>query len=262
MIEEGEDDAANIIVAPNITTTTTIINNIIHSFNSLNSDNNENEIEEELDKKRKDILVRLALDDPRIFTFGELLEDAEIQSFLIRHKTLHNLFVIFAYGTYQDYMRATNGNTTFSEVDKLTGVQERKLKQLSIVTLATQSCTVKYEDMSAAICASNMREMEDFVIDEVIFPGLVSGRLDQQNRVFCIDWVFVQRDVRREDMRELVITPLRKWANECKNVLEQVHNQAEITSRAIAETHKETEYFIQSLHKVKTLNDHKQINNQ
>ena len=223
---------------------------IIQSFIALSSDGCG-------DNKRRDFLVQSALDSPEVFTFGELLENAEISSFLSRHQTLRNLFLIFAYGTYQDYFRATQGNTVFDDVDRLTAAQERKLKQLSLISLATQSCAVKYDDMSTAIRASSLREMEDFVIDALIYPGLVSGRLDQRERVFCVEWVFVQRDVRREDVPALVVVPLRKWACECKRVMGQLHSQAVITSRAVAEAQREKEYFVDCLRKVKALNEQK-----
>lgn len=226
---------------------------IIQSFIALDGDGGEcNEFN---DTKKRDFLVRSVLDNPEVFTFGELLENPEIGSFLSRHQTLRNLFLIFAYGTYQDYLRITQNGTDFSKVDKLTAAQERKLKQLSLITLATQSCAVNYDDMSASIHAQSLREMEDFVIDALIYPGLVSGRLDQRGRVFCVGWVFVQRDVRREDVPALVVAPLRQWACECERVMDQMRNQATTTAHAIAEAQKEKEYFVECLRKVKALNE-------
>lgn len=247
--EKKNIDLFFIIISP---VPMTVANDIIQSFISIKN----GVCECDVDGKRRDVLVRLALDDPEVFTFGELLENNEIQAFLARHKTLHNTFMLFAYGTYRDYLRVTNNGTVFTEVDKLTGAQETKLKQLSLVTLATQSGNVKYGDISAAICAQSLCEMEDFVIDALIYPGLVSGKLDQQNGVFCVEWVFVQRDVRREDVPTLVVAPLRKWACECKKLMEQMNSQAIATSQAIVETQKEKEFFIQSLYKVKSLNEH------
>ena len=224
---------------------------IIQSFTALCGGDSEN------DSEKRDFLVRSVLDNPEVLAFGEFLENAEIRSFLSRHKALHNLFLIFAYGTYQEYLRATHGNTVFSNVDKLTPAQERKLKQLSLVSLATQSCAVKYDDMCAAIRAQSLREMEDFVIDALLYPGLVSGRLDQRGRALCVDWVFVQRDVRREDVPALVVAPLREWASECKRLVEQVRSQAAVTASAVADAQKEREYFVRCLREVKALNEQK-----
>lgn len=210
------------------------------------------------DTERRSVLTRMALDAPGVFSFGELLEGDSsnvLQQFFERHRTLHNTFLLFSYGTYQDYLRITKSLTVFTEVEQLTAVQERKLKQLSVITLATQARTVSYNDLMAAIHANSVKEMEDFVVDELVYSGLISGKLDQQNRVLCVDWINVMRDVPRETMASLVVAPLRKWTSECRGLLDQMHTQEKAVSQALADAQKEKDMFVDSLCKVRALNE-------
>ena len=57
-----------------------------------------------------------------------------------------------------------------------------KLRQLSLVSLAHASKKVPYEQLQLALGITNVRELEDLIID-TIYAGILEGRLDQHNGV-------------------------------------------------------------------------------
>ena len=57
-----------------------------------------------------------------------------------------------------------------------------KLRQLSLVSLAHASKKVSYEELQLALGITNVRELEDLIID-TIYAGILEGRLDQLNGV-------------------------------------------------------------------------------
>lgn len=83
-----------------------------------------------------------------------------------------------------------------------------KLRQLSIVTLAHRSKKVSYTTLMQELDLSNVRELEDIVI-ETIYAGLVDGRLDQANGVLKVNSA-VARDVRQDEVAGM-IEKLRNW---------------------------------------------------
>ena len=57
-----------------------------------------------------------------------------------------------------------------------------KLRQLSIVSLAHAQKKVPYATLQHALGISNVRELEDMIID-TIYAGILEGRLDQHKGV-------------------------------------------------------------------------------
>ena len=53
-----------------------------------------------------------------------------------------------------------------------------KLRMLTIVSLAHRSKKVSYASLQSELGISNVRELEDLIID-TIYSGLLEGRLDQ-----------------------------------------------------------------------------------
>jgi hypothetical protein len=71
---------------------------------------------------------------------------------------------LFAYGTYRQYLENTQA------IIPLTTVMDKKLKHLTILTLATQKKTLPYDDLMVELDLKNVRHLEDIII-EAIYAG-------------------------------------------------------------------------------------------
>lgn len=110
-------------------------------------------------------------------------------------KQLHNVLLLFAYETYSSY-RANR-----SVYGELTPIQEFKLRQLSVVSLASHSKTISYADLKEELSMNDERELEDLLMD-TIYAGLVGGKLDSKNELLRVEFA-IGRDVRLEDLEEI-----------------------------------------------------------
>lgn len=121
---------------------------------------------------------------------------------------------------------------------------DKKLKHLTILTLATQRKTLPYDELMVELdLNNNVRHLEDIII-EAIYAGedneithgvkikcglvseLINGKLDQKNRQLEIDYA-VARDIQTENIREIVVI-LNEWLKSCENcsscLQEQIDN--------------------------------------
>jgi COP9 signalosome complex subunit 7 len=71
---------------------------------------------------------------------------------------------LFAFGSYRQYMENKE------EIISLTPVMDKKLKHLTILTLATQQKTLKYDDLMNELDIKNVRHLEDIII-EAVYAG-------------------------------------------------------------------------------------------
>jgi hypothetical protein len=62
--------------------------------------------------------------------------------------------------------------------------QELKLKQLTVMTLAERSKVLPYDLLMQQLNISNVRELEDLLINDCMYSGIVRGKLDQRRRCF------------------------------------------------------------------------------
>lgn len=70
----------------------------------------------------------------------------------------------------------------------------RKLRLLTVVSLAEQSKLLPYTLLMQELQIDNVRELEDLVI-EGISAGVIQGKLDQKSSHFEVDYV-IGRDIR------------------------------------------------------------------
>lgn len=159
-------------------------------------------------------VVNEALADAHLFVFGELLDVPSIADLASGEKTeqaMHQLLQIFAYGTYNDYLKRQDS------LPQLSAPQRHKLKQLSLVSLAATSRILRYDDLLSSLDIGDVRELEDVVID-AITNDLLNARLDQARRhVEVLDCI--GRDVRKEEIGKMVDT-LTKWYEDSRTVME------------------------------------------
>lgn len=76
----------------------------------------------------------------------------------------YNTLNLFAFGTYRQYLENKE------KLIPLTPVMDKKLKHLTILTLATQRKTLPYDELMTELDIKNVRHLEDLII-EAIYAG-------------------------------------------------------------------------------------------
>lgn len=71
---------------------------------------------------------------------------------------------LFAFGTYRQFLENKD------KLIPLTPVMDKKLKHLTILTLATQKKTLPYDELMVELDIKNVRHLEDIII-EAIYAG-------------------------------------------------------------------------------------------
>ncbi|ONM57397.1 COP9 signalosome complex subunit 7 [Zea mays] len=124
-------------------------------------------------------LVLEATSHPALFAFSELLALPALSMLAgTQYSSSLDLLRLFAYGTLKDYKNNSGS------LPALLPDQVRKLKQLSVLTLAESTKILPYDQLMQELDVSNVRELEDFLINECMYSGIVRGKLDQLRRCF------------------------------------------------------------------------------
>lgn len=110
---------------------------------------------------------------------------------------------MFAYGTYKDYRNHV------PPLAPLDAAATRKLKHLTVASLAARHKELRYDVLRAELEIENLRELEDLVLD-AIYQGLVEGKIDQQSQKVIVDFA-IGRDVRDRDLLRIQEV-LASWA--------------------------------------------------
>merc|ERR1712110_1045052 len=105
-------------------------------------------------------LVQQVLEAPGVYVFGELLDhpnikDLETNTSTPNAKAYHDLLNLFVYGTFEEYLSAQ------PQLPALTEPMKKKLRLLTIATIATKEKTIKYEHMQRVLGIDSIRELED-----------------------------------------------------------------------------------------------------
>ena len=139
-------------------------------------------------------LVQQVLEAPGVYVFGELLDhpnikDLETNTSTPNAKAYHDLLNLFAYGTFEEYLSAQ------PQLPALTEPMKKKLRLLTIATIATKEKTIKYEHMQRVLGIDSIRELEDLII-EGTNNSVLKGKLDQKSKHFEVDYA-MGRDIRK-----------------------------------------------------------------
>jgi COP9 signalosome complex subunit 7 len=162
-------------------------------------------------------LIKQALEAPGVYVFGELLDMPNIEELKTgSSESYYNLLNVFAFGSYPDFKENQ------ANLPELTPVMLKKLKHLSIVSLATKSKCIPYATLLKELDINNVRELEDLII-EAIYADIIHGKLDQERQQVEIDYV-IGRDIRPEAFSE-IITVLGEWCTSCEAVLGGIETQ-------------------------------------
>ncbi|KAJ1449971.1 hypothetical protein M885DRAFT_533875 [Pelagophyceae sp. CCMP2097] len=150
-------------------------------------------------------IISQTLASKRVFVFGELLAMASVQALRETDHAPHlRLLELFAYGTCSDYRAAADS------LPALNAPQIAKLRLLSVISLAKRSNVLPYAALHAELAVETLRDVEDVII-EAMYAGLVSGKMNQEGKVFHVTST-AGRDVRVCDVVALV-AKLQAWAN-------------------------------------------------
>jgi len=161
-------------------------------------------------------LIKQVLSAPDVFVFGELLAVDSIRglSKIAGEAQQHfELLEIFAYGSYNDYKSREN------QFPKLSDKQSKKLKQLTIASLASDTHVIPYSRLLKELDISELRELEDLIID-ALYKDIVVGKLDHEKQVFQVDSA-IGRDLRPGDMDKMIST-LVSWQKQSETLLKHI----------------------------------------
>jgi len=193
------------------------------------------------------MFVKQVLSQPGVYVFGEVLDLENIKSLQNgdeNAKQHWQLLNIFAYGTYADY----KGNK--DKLPKLSAIQETKLKQLTIVSLASKNRVIPYSVLQTELDVTNVRELEDLIIDS-IYQGLLTGKLDQAKSEVQVDETF-GRDIKSEDVKKL-FTTLDSWAGSSDSLMKLIEDRLAWASKETKRATQHKEEFAKKLEEMKTL---------
>lgn len=157
-------------------------------------------------------LVVEATSHPSLFAFSEILS---VPNLLQLQGTEHSVYLdllrLFAHGTWTDY------KSNAGHLPQLVPDQVLKLKQLSVLTLAETNKELLYDVLMQELDVTNVRELEDFLINECMYVGIVRGKLDQLRRCFEVQFA-AGRDLRPGQLGSMIQT-LSNWLTTSDNLL-------------------------------------------
>lgn len=165
-------------------------------------------------------LVKQALEASGVYVFGELLDMQNIQDLGKNPATAPylDLLKIFAYETYSTCFKQGAGLA-----ELLNPGMVRKLRLLTIVTMAETKKVLPYSALLSELSLSSVRELEDLII-EGISAGIIMGKLDQKNSYFEVDFV-IGRDIKQSDFAGIT-SVLSNWCLTCDSMLSSIEQQA------------------------------------
>ncbi|EPS57340.1 hypothetical protein M569_17478, partial [Genlisea aurea] len=102
-------------------------------------------------------------------------------------------------------------------LQKLTFEQVLKLKQLTVLTLAETNKVLPYDTLMRELDVTNVRELEDFLINDCMYVGIVKGKLDQLRRCFELQFS-AGRDLQPGQLSNMIKT-LANWQLASENLL-------------------------------------------
>ncbi|CAA7410979.1 unnamed protein product [Spirodela intermedia] len=163
-------------------------------------------------------LVTEATSHPSLFAFSEILSVPSLAE-LERTSYSSSLEVLrlFAYGTWSEY------KSNAGRLPILVPAQVLKLKQLSVLTLAETNKILPYDQLMRELDVSNVRELEDFLINECMYAGIVRGKLDQLRRCFEVQFA-AGRDLKHEQLDNMIKT-MSNWLSTSDSLLNSIQDK-------------------------------------
>ncbi|KAM0515475.1 hypothetical protein ACHAPE_006000 [Trichoderma viride] len=163
-------------------------------------------------------LVTRATSAPNTFLFTELLQTPQIQALAANPEftAYLTLLQIFSYGSYGTYHAA-------ADLPTLNDTQTLKLRQLSLLSLASDRSSLSYDALQKALGLASPREVEDLVIT-AIYAGLLHATLDPARQAVSVTSVAPLRDLAPGTIPDM-IGALQNWAGRCQSTLGDLEEQ-------------------------------------
>ncbi|XP_027162572.1 COP9 signalosome complex subunit 7 isoform X2 [Coffea eugenioides] len=198
-------------------------------------------------------VITEATSHPSLFAFSEILS---VPTVLELQGTEHSVYLellrLFAHGTWSEYKSVAD------RLPHLLPDQVLKLKQLTVLTLAETNKVLPYEGLMQELDVSNVRELEDFLINECMYVGIVRGKLDQLRRCFEVQFA-AGRDLRPGQLGNMIET-LSNWLVTSDNLLVSIQEKikwadtmSELDKKHGKEVEEKVEEVKKSLKKLKTV---------
>ncbi|XP_068306690.1 COP9 signalosome complex subunit 7-like isoform X2 [Pyrus communis] len=147
-----------------------------------------------------------------LFAFSEILAVPNVLELQGTGYAVYiDLLRLFAHGTWSDY------KSNASRLPPLVPDQITKLKQLTVLSLAEMNRVISYDQLLEQLDLSNVRELEDFLINDCMYAGIVKGKLDHLRRSFEVQFA-AGRDLRPGQLGNLIQT-LDDWLDTTNNAL-------------------------------------------
>ena len=162
-------------------------------------------------------IISDVLERPTVMHFAEILALDNVRALkdTPHGGAVYEALELFAFGTFQDYL------SRGSSVPKLTAQQEIKLKQLTVCSACGDARTsLSYDTLSNELGITSVRELEDFLIDQCLFTGVVRGKLDPKNKCFHVQGA-ADRDVPFSQLDD-IITSVSRWHDISEAMLENL----------------------------------------
>jgi hypothetical protein len=192
-----------------------------------------------------DVAVRATSSVNFFSGFAELLSALnEKKEFASSSSSSRELLELFSYGTFEEYLEREGKE---KESLRLNAKQVEKLKQLSVVTLSSSPLStttttatkeskrvLSYEILLQKLKLNSVRELEDFLIEKVISPGLVKGAMNQRLSVFEVHSSIGRDPDRRKGRVEEMLKTMREWKQTCDDALRDIENRIVETKTDLA----------------------------
>ncbi|KAK4414591.1 COP9 signalosome complex subunit [Sesamum alatum] len=159
-----------------------------------------------------------ATSHPSLFAFSEIIAVPNVLELEgTENGASLDLLRMFAYGTWSEYKSAA------SRLSQLVPDQVLKLKQLTVLTLAETNKVLPYDLLMQELDVTNVRELEDFLINDCMYVGIVRGKLDQLRRCFEVQFA-AGRDLRPGQLGSMIQT-LANWLSTSENLLVSIQEK-------------------------------------
>ncbi|PIA18355.1 hypothetical protein COEREDRAFT_85331 [Coemansia reversa NRRL 1564] len=189
-------------------------------------------------------IIKRVLEDDNVHHFGWLLNSQKVVELVStdQYAEYGRLLELFCFGVLNDYKTGT------AQVSELSEVLLRKLKHLTLVSLASQNKILNYDELMRNLDCSAEQDVEELVI-ETTYNNLVKARLDQKRRLVEVDYV-VGRDVRREDL-QIIYSQLEEWSQTCKDALNDITREIDAANASVVAQKNDSVEFERSLQRLR-----------
>ncbi|XP_014497399.2 COP9 signalosome complex subunit 7 isoform X2 [Vigna radiata var. radiata] len=147
-----------------------------------------------------------------LFAFSDFFSLSSLQQLKATENCVYlDMLQLFAYGTWSDY------KNNAGRLPQLIPDQILKLKQLTVLTLASTYEVLPYDQLMQELDVTNVSELQDFLIDECMYSGLVRGKLDHLRQCLVVQFAAC-RDLCPANLGSMIQT-LSNWLSESENLL-------------------------------------------